>query len=122
MLARTVGGFGLRARLLAAFLAVTALTVAVGALSVVRMSAIADAAEQVYTAGTVPLDAIRAAETAYWTVQAQSARSQLTTLSPDLIAVAAKASEAAAGVLAETVASALDAQLSSEARTSFESF
>ena len=85
-----LGRVGLRGRLLAAILLVALTTLAVGIIGGNRMSALSDKAEQVYTRGTVPLDGLRVMQSGWWEVQAQTARSAITSLSPEQQASSAK--------------------------------
>jgi methyl-accepting chemotaxis protein len=65
---------GLRARLISAILVVALVTLAVGALGVARMSQLSGRASGTYSAGAVPLDAFRAMQVEWWTVQTEDAR------------------------------------------------
>ncbi|MGY1840718.1 MULTISPECIES: methyl-accepting chemotaxis protein [unclassified Modestobacter] len=77
---------GLRARLLAAFLLVALVTLAVGAIGVSRMSALSHQAEAVYEEGAVPLRDVLLLRSTYWEMQAAISRGMSPGLPPDLVA------------------------------------
>src|SRR3954453_1272922 len=98
--ARPAGGspfarVGLRGRLLGAILVVALTTLAVGIIGVQRMSVLSASAERVYTDGTVPLRELKQLQLDWWTHEAYSARSSITSAGPEVNAAdAAKAADA----------------------------
>src|SRR3954462_12820890 len=86
---------GLRGRLLGAILGVALTTLAVGVVGVQRMSVLSASAERVYTEGTVPLRELKQLQLDWWTHEAYSARSSITSAGPEVNAGdAAKAAKA----------------------------
>src|SRR4051812_6841216 len=86
---------GLRGRLLGAILVVALTTLAVGIVGVQRMSVLSASAERVYTDGTVPLRELKQLQLDWWTHEAYSARSSITSAGPEVNASdAAKAADA----------------------------
>jgi methyl-accepting chemotaxis protein len=86
---------GLRGRLLGAILVVALTTLAVGIVGVQRMSVLSASAEHVYSEGTVPLRELKQLQLDWWTHEAYSARSSITSAGPEVNAAdAAKAAEA----------------------------
>src|SRR3954465_13671349 len=86
---------GLRGRLLGAILLVALTTVAVGVIGVQRMSVLSDSAERAYTQGTVPLRELKQLQLDWWTHEAYSARSSITSAGPAVNAIdAAKSADA----------------------------
>src|SRR3954451_22474513 len=86
---------GLRGRLLSAILVVALTTLAVGIIGVQRMSVLSDSAERVYTDGTVPLRELKELQLDWWTHEAYSARSNITSAGPEVNAIdAGKAADA----------------------------
>src|SRR3954465_1072043 len=86
---------GLRGRLLGAILVVALTTLAVGVIGVQRMSVLSASAERVYTDGTVPLRELKQLQLDWWTKEAYSARSSITSAGPEVNAHdRAKATEA----------------------------
>jgi methyl-accepting chemotaxis protein len=86
---------GLRGRLLGAILVVALTTLAVGIIGVQRMSVLSASAERVYTDGTVPLRELKQLQLDWWTHEAYSARSSITSAGPEVNAAdAAKAADA----------------------------
>ncbi|MBB3677064.1 methyl-accepting chemotaxis protein [Modestobacter versicolor] len=77
--------FGLRSRLLAAFLTVALATLAVGTLGVTRMGELSHQAEAVYEQGAVPLRDILLLRSTYWELQADISRGRSVGLTPELI-------------------------------------
>src|SRR3954470_22907282 len=75
---------GLRGRLLTAILVVALTTLAVGIVGVQRMSVLSDSAERVYTDGTVPLLELKQLQLDWWTHEAYSARSSITSAGPEV--------------------------------------
>src|SRR3954467_5182160 len=85
----------LRDRLLGAILVVALTTLAVGIIGVQRMSVLSASAERVYTDGTVPLRELKQLQLDWWTHEAYSARSSITSAGPEVNAAdAAKAAKA----------------------------
>src|SRR4051794_4172026 len=86
---------GLRGRLLGAILLVALTTLAVGIVGVQRMSVLSTSAEHVYTQGTVPLRELKQLQLDWWTHEAYSARSSITSAGPAVNAIdAAKSADA----------------------------
>src|SRR3954453_19421350 len=113
--ARPAGGspfarVGLRGRLLGAILVVALTTLAVGIVGVQRMSVLSASAERVYTDGTVPLRDLKQLQLDWWTHEAYSARSSITSAGPEVNASdAAKAANAQKELTAQIeVAAGLD--------------
>src|SRR4051794_36171429 len=75
---------GLRGRLLGAILVVALTTLAVGIVGVQRMSVLSASAERVYTDGTVPLRELKQLQLDWWTHEAYSARSSITSAGPEV--------------------------------------
>jgi len=113
-----MGKMNVRTRLLAAFLAVSVVSVAIGALGIVRLAELSASADEVYAAGTVPLDAVRTVEADYWEAQAQQARTAIPSLDPSQLAITAAARELAAKTLVADIATALKSPLTADARAS----
>src|SRR3954467_8121593 len=113
--ARPAGGspfarVALRGRLLGAILVVALTTLAVGVVGVQRMSILSASAERVYTEGTVPLGELKELQLDWWTHEAYSARSSITSAGPEVNAGdAAKAAKAEEVLTAQIeVVAALD--------------
>src|SRR3954469_8011455 len=93
---------GLRGRLLGAILVVALTTLAVGIIGVQRMSVLSDSAERVYSDGTVPLRELKELQLDWWTHEAYSARSNITSAGPEVNAIdAAKAADAQKALTAQ---------------------
>src|SRR3954453_20188710 len=125
--ARPAGGspfarVGLRGRLLGAILVVALTTLAVGIIGVQRMSVLSASAERVYTDGTVPLRELKQLQLDWWTHEAYSARSSITSAGLEVNAGdAAKAAKAQEVLTAQIdVVAALD--LSGAVADSFATF
>src|ERR1700712_4375697 len=80
--------WGVRSRLLGAFLVVALMTVGVGIFGIQRMSVLSDQAEQVYADGAVPLGALKQLQVDWWYLSAETARSNIPTLPADTTATA----------------------------------
>jgi methyl-accepting chemotaxis protein len=86
---------GVRGRLLGAIVLVALTTLAVGMIGVQRMGVLSDSAERVYTEGTVPLRELKQLQLDWWTHEAYSARSSITSAGPEVNAAdAAKSADA----------------------------
>src|SRR3954468_23383533 len=92
---RGFASWGLRSRLLGAILVVALTTVGVGAFGIQRMSVLSEKAEQVYTDGAAPLDALRQMQSAWWEFSAQTARANIPALPAPTIAEAQQGAAAA---------------------------
>src|SRR4051794_35977409 len=92
-------GLGLRARVLGAILVVALTTVGVGAFGIQRMSALSGKADQVYTDGAAPLDALRQLQSAWWEFSAQTARANIVSLPEATKANSLQGAKAAMGRL-----------------------
>ena len=75
-------GVGLRTRLLAAFLALAVISVAIGCFGISRMGSLREQARDVYTDGALPLEGMRKLEADWWIYEAFNAK----TLIPGLAA------------------------------------
>ena len=117
-----VGRVGLRGRLLVAILLVAMTTLAVGAVGITRMSALSTQADEVYTDGAVPLDALRQLQADWWTLSAHTARAAIVALPPATIADEQQAAAAAAQELTEDQAVVADLPLSADAAAAFAQF
>ncbi|WP_299038443.1 methyl-accepting chemotaxis protein [uncultured Pseudokineococcus sp.] len=117
-----LGRSGLRGRLMAAFLGVTAVTVAVGAVGVGSTALVSERADDVYRLGAVPLDALRGVEAGYWQLQAGQARIGLPTLAEDQRAAVQAQNAELAAQLAEELETAAALELSSPARSELATF
>ncbi|MEU2348358.1 methyl-accepting chemotaxis protein [Modestobacter sp. NPDC049651] len=115
-----LGRIGLGGRLLAAILLVALTTLAVGIIGANRMGSLSDKAEQVYANGTVPLDGLREMQSGWWEVQAQTARSAITSLTPEQQATSAKAAAAALASLQKKTAAVADMPLPAGAQGAYE--
>jgi len=121
-LTSTVGRVGLRGRLLAAILLVALTTVAVGSVGISRMSALSTQADEVYSDGAVPLDALRQLQVDWWTLSAHGARAAITVLPPATVAQEQKAAAAATEKLTDDQAAVAEMPLSAEAAAAFARF
>jgi methyl-accepting chemotaxis protein len=117
-----MGRINVRTRLLAAFMVVSAMTIAVGALSINRLADLSASADEVYAAGTVPLNSVRSVESTYWEVQAWQSRSGLPILTPAQVVETTAARDAAAARLAKGITATLKTPLSGDARAKFLEF
>ena len=66
--------------MIGAVLVAAVATVAVGAFGINRMSALSEAADVVYTEGTVPVDALRKLQVDWWELQTHIARANIEAL------------------------------------------
>ena len=82
-----LGGLSLRTRLLAAFLVVSLASAVVAGFALTRMNGISDRAQAVYEHGTVQLDATRGLQVLWWEYSAHDARTAITNMPPDQLAV-----------------------------------
>jgi methyl-accepting chemotaxis protein len=114
--------WGLRSRLLGAFLVVALITVGVGAFGIQRMSVLSDQAEQVYSHGAVPLDGLRSLQAIWWQYAAETARANIPTLPPATIAQSQRNAQADAQLLAERTAAVGTLPLSPSARAAYTKF
>src|SRR5215218_11250429 len=94
----------LRVRMIGAVLVAGVATVAVGAFGINRMSALSEAADVVYTEGTVPVDALRKLQVDWWELQTHIARSNIEALPPETRASAQEKGTLAAQALTADVA------------------
>jgi methyl-accepting chemotaxis protein len=114
--------WGLRSRLLGAFLVVALMTVGVGIFGIQRMSVLSDQAEQVYTDGAVPLDGLRSLQSDWWTLSAHTARAAITALPPATIAQEQQETAASAATLSAQSAAVAKLTLPADARKAFDQF
>ena len=117
---RGLGSIGLRGRLLAAILVVALTTVGVGAFGIQRMSVLSEKAEQVYTDGAAPLDALRQMQSAWWELSAQTARANIVSLPPATIADAQQGAVAALQRLTELSQTTATMPLTPAGRAAFD--
>src|SRR3954452_15919589 len=82
--------WGLRNRLLGAFLLVALITAGVGSFGIQRMSVLSDQAGQVYDNGAQPLDGLRTLQPDWWQYATDTARANIPTLPPATLAQAAQ--------------------------------
>ena len=101
---------GLRGRLLAAFLTVAVIAVAIGSFGIQRMASLRDQARDVYTNGAEPLDALRTLQSDWWTYEAWNNKSHISSLSKEDAAAATKSANDALDQLAthEAVVDGMD--------------
>ncbi|MGY1813883.1 methyl-accepting chemotaxis protein [Blastococcus sp. SYSU D00820] len=115
-------GLGLRPRLFGAICVVAVTTLGVGGFGIARMSTLNDKAEQVYSQGAEPLDALRALQVDWWQLSAYNARAAIPTLPPATIAEAQQSVAATAEKLAEDTAAVAELDLAPEAAAAFADF
>ena len=111
--------WGLRNRLIGAFLVVALITLSVGLFGIQRMSRLSDAADQVYAQGAVPLDALRTLQSDWWEFSAHTARNAIPTLPPATIATEKQNAAATLKVLQAQTAAVGKLQLSPAARAAY---
>ena len=111
--------WGLRNRLLGAFLVVALITIGVGLFGIQRMGRLSDQANQVYTDGAVPLDGLRTLQSDWWALAAHTARAAIPTLPPSTIAAEKQNAAAAAEVLASQTTAVGKLPLSGPARAAY---
>src|SRR4029450_7545332 len=97
-------------------------TVAVGAFGINRMSALSEAADVVYTEGTVPVDALRNLQVDWWELQTHVARANIEALPPESRASSQDKATAAGEALAAGVEAAAELAVSPDARAAFGEF
>jgi methyl-accepting chemotaxis protein len=119
---RGLSSVGLRGRLLGAILVVALTTIGVGAFGIQRMSVLSEKADQVFTDGAVPLDALRQMQATWWEFSAQTARANIPGLPPTTVANAQDGAVAAMQKLTGLQQSVVTMPLSADARTAFETF
>jgi methyl-accepting chemotaxis protein len=112
--------WGLRGRLLGAILVVALTTVGVGAFGIQRMSALSEKADQVYTHGAAPLDALRQVQSTWWEFSAETARAAIVALPAESKADAQQGAEEAMQRLTELSGTIADMPLDAEARAAFD--
>jgi methyl-accepting chemotaxis protein len=113
-------GWGLRNRLLGAILVVALTTLAVGGFGIQRMSVLSEKADQVYTDGAAPLDALRRLQSTWWEFSAQTARANIPSLPPATKAKAQQGATAAMQRMNDLFGTVGAMPLDAEARTAFE--
>jgi methyl-accepting chemotaxis protein len=111
--------WGLQARLLGAFLAVSVITIVVGGFGVQRMSVLSDHADQVYEEGALPLDGLRTLQSDWWELGAHTARAAIVSLPPQTIATEKQATVTSLEALQAQTAAVGKMQLSPEARAAY---
>jgi methyl-accepting chemotaxis protein len=111
--------WGLQARLLGAFLAVSVITIVVGGFGVQRMSVLGDHADQVYEDGALPLDGLRTLQSDWWELGAHTARAAIVSLPPQTIATEKQATVTSLEALQAQTAAVGKMQLSPEARAAY---
>jgi methyl-accepting chemotaxis protein len=111
--------WGLRTRLMGAFLLVALITVGVGFFGIQRMGRLSDQANQVYAEGALPLDGLRTLQADWWELGAHTARSAITTLPPSTTAAEQQNSAVAAQALAAQTKAVGQLELSPAARAAF---
>ncbi|WP_369140466.1 methyl-accepting chemotaxis protein [Modestobacter versicolor] len=114
--------FGLRSRLLAAFLTVALATLVVGAFGVQRMSVLSQQAEEVYQEGTVPLRELLMLRSSWWEYQANDARGRSAGLTPEAVSTVVEQAAAARTRMAEYAESLEGEQLQPEVTAAFVAF
>src|SRR5438309_5049578 len=114
--------WGLRHRLLGAFLVVALMTVGVGIFGIQRMSVLSDQAEQVYDQGAQPLDALRTLQADWWQYATDTARANIPTLPAATIAQAAQNARTDVQKLQADIAATGKLPLSSASRTAYNQF
>jgi hypothetical protein len=112
----------LRVRMIGAVLVAGVATVAVGAFGINRMSALSEAADVVYTEGTVPVDALRKLQVDWWELQTHIARANIEALPAESRASSQDKATAAGQTLAADVQAAGDLPLSPDAAAAFGDF
>ena len=114
--------WGLRSRLLGAFLLVALITVGVGSFGIQRMSVLSDQAGQVYDNGAKPLDGLRTLQADWWQYSTDTARANIPTLPPATLAQAAQNAQTDLQKLQQDIAAVGKLPLSAKARTSYTTF
>jgi methyl-accepting chemotaxis protein len=114
--------WGLRSRLLGAFLLVGLITVGVGSFGIQRMSVLSDQAGQVYDNGAKPLDGLRTLQADWWQYSTDTARANIPTLPPATLAQAAQKAQTDLQKLQQDIAAVGKLPLSAKARTSYTTF
>ncbi|MQA33337.1 methyl-accepting chemotaxis protein [Modestobacter roseus] len=117
-----VARIGLRGRLVLALALVALATVSVGMFGVQRMSVLSDKAEQVYTEGAVPLDALRQLQADWWQFSANNARASVAGLPAETLAAFRQTAQENLQTLQEHTESASDLPLAADARAGFETY
>jgi methyl-accepting chemotaxis protein len=118
----TPRGVGLRARLLGAILVVALATIAVGVVGINRMGALRDKADQVYSEGAQPLDALRRLQADWWQLSAYTARAAITALPPASIQQAQQQAAAMGQTLTEETAAVSKMSLTPTGKKAFDQF
>ena len=119
---RAAANRSLRVRMIGAVLVAGVTTVGVGAFGINRMSELSAKADDVYTEGTVPVDALRKLQVDWWELQTHIARANIEALPPESRASAQEKAVAAGQILAADIEAAADLPLSPDAAAAFEEF
>ena len=114
--------FGLRSRLLAAFLAIAVITAGIGLFGISRMGSLRDQARDVYTNGAVPLEGLRKLQADWWTYEAFNAKTFIANLSADQKAAFAAAAQDALTQLADDEAAVEQMDLPPAALAAYTTF
>jgi methyl-accepting chemotaxis protein len=114
--------WGLRSRLLGAFLVVALTTVGVGIFGISRMSVISNQATQVYDDGAVPLDGLRQLQVTWWELAASTARSNIPTLPAATVAQSRQLAATASSQLTAETKAVGAMPLTPAARNAFNTF
>src|SRR3954469_16356652 len=116
------GNRSLRVRMIGAVLVASVTTVGVGAFGINRMSELSAKADDVYTHGTLPVDALRTLQVDWWQLQAHIARANIEALPADARATAQQKGTTAAKTLTADIEAAAALPLSAKAEASFQQF
>jgi methyl-accepting chemotaxis protein len=114
--------WGLRARLLGAFLLVALITIGVGSFGIQRMGVLSDQAAQVYAEGAKPVDGLRTLQADWWEYATDTARANIPTLPPATIARSATNAQTDLRQLQHDMAAVGRLQLSADARAEYTTF
>jgi methyl-accepting chemotaxis protein len=116
------GNRSLRVRMIGAVLVASVTTVGVGAFGINRMSELSAKADDVYTHGTLPVDALRTLQVDWWQLQAHIARANIEALPAESRALAQQKATAAAQTLATDIRGAASLPVSPEASAAYRQF
>jgi methyl-accepting chemotaxis protein len=116
------GNRSLRVRMIGAVLVASVTTVGVGAFGINRMSELSAKADDVYTHGTLPVDALRTLQVDWWQLQAHIARANIEALPAESRALAQQKATAAAQTLATDIQGAASLPVSPEASAAYRQF